>query len=40
MAYLAMCDVIVLLENWSKNEEAKVLCTAARLMGKKVEYFR
>lgn len=40
MAYLAMCDTVILLDDWEKDESAKVLITAGHLLGKSMEYYR
>jgi len=40
MAYMAMCDTVLLLDDWEKDESAKVLITAGHLLGKSMEYYR
>lgn len=37
-SYLAMCDVVVTINDWASDEDSKALMTTARLMGKHIAH--
>jgi hypothetical protein len=37
-SYLAMCDVVVTINDWASDEDSKALVTASRLMGKHIAH--